>query len=124
MVKWCEQQYQMKFIAYNIIFLVLTSLSAMANLKSESTDDFAREKVNCEVYCPDYAIDDLETICSNACLENTFVVYEEEEYVDDIPFDTSEVFENIESMDKNKQEKEVTIFQLFIKWISLLFQID
>jgi hypothetical protein len=116
----------MKFIAYNIIFLVFASLGSMANIESESTDDFTTEKVNCEAYCPDFDVDVLETACSNTCLENTFVVYdkEEEEYVDDIPFDTSEVFENFKSMDENKQEEEVTIFKLFIKWISLLFQID
>ncbi len=115
----------MKFIAYNIIFFVFASLGAMANIESEPTSGFTHEKVNCDAYCPDYDIDDLETVFSNAYLENTFEVSDnEEEYVDDIPFDTSEVFENIDNINKNKQEEEVTIFQLFIKWISLLFQIE
>ncbi len=44
----------------------------------------------------------------------------EEAYIDDIPFDTKEVVENIDAYEEDskvekEQNEEVTIFKLFIK---------
>jgi hypothetical protein len=119
----------MKFIGYNIIFLVFASLGAMANMGSTSTGDFTRERINCDAYCPEFDDNAKEISRSNACLETSFAVSDkEEEYVDDIPFDTGKVVENIDSGEAgtliNKEpEEEITIFKLFIKWVSLMFQV-
>jgi len=120
----------MKAIAYNIILLVFSSIGVLADIGSTSTNDFANEKVNCEAYCPDYEDDALTTSNHGESSASAPVICDNDEpYVDDIPFDTSEVIENIDLDEMNngndaKQEKEITIFQLFIKWVSLLFQVE
>jgi hypothetical protein len=120
----------MKFTAYNIIILVFTSLGTMANIGSTPTGDFTREKINREAYYLDFEDKATELNCSNTYSETTFVISDnEEEYIDDIPFDTNEVIKNIDSgeainLTNKEQEEEITIFKLFIKWVSLLFQID
>ncbi len=120
----------MKTIFYYIIALVFTSPGLMTDAGSTITDEFKSEKVSCEQYCPDYDDDFQDTDCSNVCSgSNSIVCQNEEGYIDDIPFDTKEVVENVDTYEtdskvEKEQDEEVTIFKLFIKWVSLLFQIN
>ncbi len=120
----------MKTIIYNIIIVVFSSFGLITDIGSSSTDEFANEKVECEAYCQDYDDDTRVADCSHTASQIPHVICDAEEtYVDDIPFDTSKVIEKIDSDEtdgevENKQEEELTIFRLFIKWVSLLIEVE
>lgn len=118
----------MKSLASYIIAFVFASFGMMTDAGSNSSDEFVSEKVDCEQNCPDF--NDADANCSKVCSEGNFVDCDYDEgYVDDIPFDTGEVIENIDEYEtdsnaENKKDDEVTIFELFIKWVSLLFRLN
>ena len=120
----------MKLLTQISLIVVFAPLMWAADTRSTYSSDFESADVQCEKYCPE--IDDTapDTGCSNSCLETTFeVTANEESYVDDIPFDTKKVVENVDLKQndfesKKAEDDELTIFQLFIKWVALLFRLN
>jgi|GEM_PF-3842611 len=120
----------MKLLTNFSVLIAFVPLFWVAGDRSSSSNDFETANVNCEQYCPDFETNDLEVGCSSTCSENTFVSCPNEEvYVDDIPFDTEKVVENVDLIQndfnaKKAEEQELTIVQLFFKWVALLFRLN
>ncbi len=119
----------MKLLIQYSLIVVFVPLMWATGTRNTSSGNFEATDVKCEKYCLEIDENAPDTGCTNSCLENTFMVTTKEEgYVDDIPFDTKKIVENIDlntndSKDRKTDSDELTIFQLFIKWVALLFRL-
>ncbi|OQX76961.1 MAG: hypothetical protein B6D64_08965 [Bacteroidetes bacterium 4484_276] len=130
LVKCGEIILKMKLLAYYSVIVVFAPLSWGDGVGGTVSGDSEIITEDCEEISMDLEDASQETNCDKACFENTFLMdVNDEEYVDDIPFDTEKV---VEKADVGQQEIEtkkagdetITIFQLFIRWVTLLLRLN
>lgn len=120
----------MKLLAFYSIIVIFVPLLWVAEVRGIPSSDIEINIENSEQICKDFEDLSQDSGCIEASSENTFLVNTTDEgYVDDIPFDTEKV---IEMMDVNQEEMKAekakdenfTIFQLFIRWVTLLLRLN
>ena len=118
----------MKLLDFYSVIVCFVSLVWVADVRGTTFADSEIKIENCEQICKDIEDTSQDTGSVEACLGQTFLVNSNEEgYIDDIPFDTEKVIEEVDRQEiiaEEAKDENLTILQLFIKWVALLFRLN